>query len=163
AVVVALVHASGGLSNGLGGLLVVSIGALGLLVPPRLAFLFAAVASLALLAERGYSHLSGEAATDQYVAVALLGILRFPGIAVVVALVHASGGLSNGLGGLLVVSIGALGLLVPPRLAFLFAAVASLALLAERGYSHLSGEAATDQYVAVALLGIVLFLISAVV
>ena len=84
-------------------------------------------------------------------------------LAVVVALVHASGGLSNGLGGLLVVSIGALGLLVPPRLAFLFAAVASLALLAERGYSHLSGEAATDQYVAVALLGIVLFLISAVV
>ena len=84
-------------------------------------------------------------------------------LAVVVALIHASGGLSNGLGGLLIVSVGALGLLVPARQAFLFPAVATLALLGERGYSHLAGAGGTDQYVDAALLGIVLFLISAVV
>src|SRR5690606_16451697 len=84
-------------------------------------------------------------------------------LAVVVALIHASGGLSNGLGGLLIVSVGALGLLVPARQAFLFPAVATLALLGERGYSHLAGAGGTAQYVDAALLGIVLFLISAVV
>src|SRR5690606_15794195 len=84
-------------------------------------------------------------------------------LAVVVALIHASGGLSNGLGGLLIVSVGALGLLVPARQAFLFPAVATLALLGERGYAHLAGATETDQYAAAALLGILLFLIGAVV
>src|SRR5690606_39026615 len=73
-------------------------------------------------------------------------------LAVVVALIHASGGLSNGLGGLLIVSVGALGLLVPTRQAFLFPAIATLALLGERGYSHLVGTTETDQYLAAAVL-----------
>jgi len=83
-------------------------------------------------------------------------------LVVVLALIHASGGLSNGLGGLLVVSVGAIALLVPARLAFFFAAVTSLALLGEQTYSHLVGVTDLDQYVAAALLGIVVFLITAV-
>src|SRR5690606_4387692 len=83
-------------------------------------------------------------------------------LVLIVTLIHASGGLSNGLGGLLVVSVGAVALLVPPRLAFFFAAVTSLALLGEQTYSHLQGVTDLDQYVAAALLGIVLFLITAV-
>src|SRR5690606_3050310 len=84
-------------------------------------------------------------------------------LVVVITLIHSSGGLSNGLGGLLVVSIGALALLIPARLAFFFAALTSLALLGEQAYSHLAGVTDLDQYVAAALLGIVLFLITAVV
>src|SRR5690606_25428174 len=84
-------------------------------------------------------------------------------LVLVITLVHASGGLSNGLGGLLVVSVGALALLVPARLAFFFAALTSLALLGEQAYSHLAGATSLDQYVAAALLGVVLFLITAVV
>src|SRR5690606_14160902 len=81
----------------------------------------------------------------------------------VIALIHASGGLSNGLGGLLVVSVGAIALLVPARLAFFFAALTSLAVLGEQAYAHLVGVTSVDQYVAAALLGIALFLITAVV
>ncbi|HEX6994550.1 MAG TPA: PAS domain-containing protein, partial [Gammaproteobacteria bacterium] len=84
-------------------------------------------------------------------------------LVLVVTLIHASGGMSNGLGGLLVVSVGAVALLVPARLAFFFAALTSLALLGEQTYSHLTGVTDLDQYVAAALLGIVLFLITAVV
>src|SRR5690606_15983831 len=84
-------------------------------------------------------------------------------LVLVVTLIHASGGLSNGLGGLLIVSVGAIALLVPARLAFFFAALTSLALLGEQSYSHLKGVTDLDQYVAAALLGIVLFLITAVV
>jgi len=81
----------------------------------------------------------------------------------VITLIHASGGLSNGLGGLLVVSVGAIALLVPARLAFFFAALTSLAVLGEQAYAHLVGATSVDQYVAAALLGIALFLITAVV
>lgn len=84
-------------------------------------------------------------------------------LATVTALIHSSGGLSNGLGGFLIVTVGALGLLVPVRQAFLFPAVTTITLLVERGYSQLSGMTETDQYVDGALLGIVLFLITAVV
>src|SRR5690606_3926086 len=80
------------------------------------------------------------------------------GLVLVVTLIHASGGLSNGLGGLLIVSVGAIALLVPARLAFFFAALTSLALLAEQAYSHLTGTTTVDQYVSAALRGIVLFL-----
>jgi two-component system, NtrC family, sensor histidine kinase PilS len=83
-------------------------------------------------------------------------------LVIVVALIHASGGFSNGLGGLLVVSVGALSLLVPLRRAFLFAAVTTIALLGEQLYAHLTGVTSVEQYVAAALLGVVVFLITAV-
>ncbi len=84
-------------------------------------------------------------------------------LVLVITLIHASGGLSNGLGGLLIVSVGALALLVPARLAFLFAALTSLALLGEQTWAHLTGTTTVDQYVAAALLGAVLFLITTVI
>ena len=87
---------------------------------------------------------------------ALLGILgvgcaelallrrRFPGarvqtylqfgadLAAIVLLIHASGGLSSSLGGILVVSVGTLALVLESERAFMLAAVTTLVLLLER-------------------------------
>ena len=43
-----LIHASGGISSGLGGVLIVSVGTLALLLPTERAFLLAAVSTLVL-------------------------------------------------------------------------------------------------------------------
>ena len=52
-----LMHASGGLGSGLGILLVVAVAAGSLLVPGRLAFLFAAIATLTVLGQYGLAFL----------------------------------------------------------------------------------------------------------
>ncbi|HEX7080747.1 MAG TPA: HAMP domain-containing sensor histidine kinase [Gammaproteobacteria bacterium] len=83
-------------------------------------------------------------------------------LAVVVALIHASGAQSNALGGLLAVSVGALALLVPLRRAFFFAAITTLALLLEQTFAHLRGVSGVEQYAAAGILGVVVFLITAV-
>ncbi|HEX5419969.1 MAG TPA: HAMP domain-containing sensor histidine kinase [Gammaproteobacteria bacterium] len=82
-------------------------------------------------------------------------------LAIVIALVHA-GSVSSGLGGLLVVSVGALSLLAPARRAFAFAAVAALVLLLEQTLAQLNGLADIEQYVAAGVLGAVVFLIVSV-
>jgi two-component system sensor histidine kinase PilS (NtrC family) len=75
----------------------------------------------------------------------------------VATLMHAGGGISSGIGGLMVVSVGAASLLVSARLAFLFAAVATLALLAEQTISNLSGITDNTQYASAGILGAVIF------
>jgi two-component system sensor histidine kinase PilS (NtrC family) len=50
-----LMHASGGVTSGVGGLLAISIAAAGLLIGGRCALLFAALASLAVLTEQVYA------------------------------------------------------------------------------------------------------------
>jgi len=81
----------------------------------------------------------------------------------VTLLLHASGGVSSGLGGVLIVSVGALALLLPAERAFLLAAVTALALLGEQTYAQLQGITAVAQYGAAGILGAVVFLITAVV
>jgi two-component system sensor histidine kinase PilS (NtrC family) len=83
-------------------------------------------------------------------------------LAIVVALVHAGGGVAGGLGGLIVVSVGALALLSPTRRAFAFAAIATLALLFEQMLAQLNGHASGEQYLGAGLLGAVVFLIVSV-
>ena len=56
-------------------------------------------------------------------------------IVFITVLMHASGGVSSGVGGLLAISIAAAGLLIGGRCALLFAALASLAVLAEELYA----------------------------
>lgn len=84
-------------------------------------------------------------------------------VGAITLLIHASGGISSGLGGALIVSVGALALLVPVQRAFLLAAVAALVLLAEQSLAHLNGLTSTAQYAPTGLLGAVLFVITAVV
>ena len=82
---------------------------------------------------------------------------------VVTTLMHASGGISSGIGGLLVVSVGAASLLVPGRMAFLFAAVATIALLGEQTLSNLRGITDNTQYASAGILGAVIFVITVTV
>jgi two-component system sensor histidine kinase PilS (NtrC family) len=81
----------------------------------------------------------------------------------VVFLIHASGGISSGLGGVLIVSVGALALLLRADRAFMLAALSTLALLAQQTYAQLHGLATSAQFAPVGILGAVIFIITAVV
>ncbi|HZF31621.1 MAG TPA: ATP-binding protein [Gammaproteobacteria bacterium] len=78
-------------------------------------------------------------------------------------LVHASGGISSGLGGILVVSAGTLALLLSPERAFLLAALSTLALLLEQTFAQLEGMTTAGQFAPTGILGAVIFVITAVV
>lgn len=78
-------------------------------------------------------------------------------------LVHASGGISSGLGGVLIVSVGTLALLVTAERAFLLAAVTTLALLLEQAYAQFQGITTSAQFAPAGILGAVIFVITAVV
>lgn len=84
-------------------------------------------------------------------------------LAAIVLLMHASGGISSGVGGLLIVSVGALALVVERDRAFLVAALAALAILAEQTFATLQGSAGTSQYAPAGILGAVIFVIAMVV
>jgi two-component system sensor histidine kinase PilS (NtrC family) len=78
-------------------------------------------------------------------------------------LIHASGGISSGVGGVLIVSVGTLALLLPTDRAFLIAAVATLVLLGQQTYAQLQGVTTGAQFAPVGILGAVIFVITAVV
>jgi two-component system sensor histidine kinase PilS (NtrC family) len=85
-----------------------------------------------------------------------ISLLVMLDIAILTLLTHASGGLSSGLGILLLVVVVGGGLLVSGRLAFLFAATAALAVLVESVYrENLLGLAPT--YPQAGLLGAISF------
>src|SRR5215471_5660945 len=118
---------------------------------------------------------------------ALLGILgvgsaelvllrrRFPGarvqtylqfgadLAAIVLLIHASGGISSSLGGILVVSVGTLALVLESERAFMLAALATFGLLIEQGVAQIQGMTTSAQYAPVGMLGAAIFVITAVV
>ncbi|HEY5624340.1 MAG TPA: ATP-binding protein, partial [Gammaproteobacteria bacterium] len=84
-------------------------------------------------------------------------------LTIITTLMHASGGVSSGVGGLLVVSVGALALLVAGERAFLFAAVAALTILGQQTLSQLQGLTDTAAYAPAGILGAVIFVIAIVV
>jgi two-component system sensor histidine kinase PilS (NtrC family) len=73
---------------------------------------------------------------------------------------HASGGIQSGIGGLLVVFVGAASLTLRGRQAFFGAAVAALALLSEQAVSVLGQTAPTGDFVATGVLGAIIFMIT---
>jgi two-component system sensor histidine kinase PilS (NtrC family) len=81
----------------------------------------------------------------------------------VALLIHASGGISSGLGGVLIVSVGTLALLLSTERAFLLAAISALMLLAEQTWAQLNGMTTGTQFAPVGILGAVIFVITAVV
>lgn len=78
-------------------------------------------------------------------------------IAVIILLMHASGGLKSGLGVLLVVAIAGGSLLTAGRTAILFAALAALAVLLEQIYSQLNAPLLTTNFTHAGLLGATFF------
>src|SRR5690606_32546729 len=84
-------------------------------------------------------------------------------IAAVLALMHASGGIGSGFGGLLIVFVGAGSLVLPPRTPAFFAALASLGVLGEHFLSILGGAALPASWPAAGILGAVVFAIAVAV
>ena len=79
-------------------------------------------------------------------------------IVAITLLLYSSGGVSSGLGMLLVIPVGAVSLLL--RRAFVIAAMAALPLLVQQLVVHLTGLAAAADYTAAGVLGAILFIIA---
>ena len=73
---------------------------------------------------------------------------------------HASGGIQSGIGGLLVVFVGAASLTLRGRQAFFAAAVAALAVLTEQAVSVLGQTSPSGEFVAAGVLGAIIFMIA---
>ncbi len=106
-----------------------------------------------------FSLLAGFAARLRWPGYELQAISQiFIDIGVITVLIHASGGLASGLGILLIIAVATGSILFPGRLAFMFAAVATLAAMGEQFYSQLlQGVSSSSGYTQVGLVGIALF------
>jgi len=81
-------------------------------------------------------------------------------IAVIALLTYASGGMNSGLAALLVLPVGAASFIVAQRVAFLFAAMAALALLVQQGVIVFSAHAELGDFAAVGIVGALMFVIT---
>ena len=72
-------------------------------------------------------------------------------------LMHASGGISSGLGGLLVIFLGTASVVIPMTVAATLAAFATFAILGEQFYTQLSSLSVAPNYPAAGILGGVIF------
>ncbi len=81
-------------------------------------------------------------------------------ILAIVVLMHASGGISSGLGGLLIVFVGASSLILPLQIPAFFAAIATLAILGEQFFSQIAGVSNSSDFSAAGVLGAIIFAIS---
>lgn len=97
----------------------------------------------------------------RWVPVGALGVTQMVvDITAIVILTHASGGISSGLGGLLIVFIGAGSLVVPAQYPAILAAVATFAILGEQAFAQLAGVQSTANYPAAGILSGIIFAIS---
>ncbi len=76
---------------------------------------------------------------------------------IIILLMHACGGISSGIGMLLIISIAVIGLLAEQSLSMIFASLASLGLLAEHIYSSINITSYTGTSTQVGILGATLF------
>jgi two-component system, NtrC family, sensor histidine kinase PilS len=82
-------------------------------------------------------------------------------IACLMLLLHACGGISSGLGLLLLLPVGGLAFLLPPRHALFLAAVTAIAVLVDTIWHQISGHSDITVYATAGFLGTVLFTIAA--
>jgi len=81
----------------------------------------------------------------------------FGDILAITVMMHASGGVNSGFGMLLVVAVAGGSLLTEGRIAFLFAALASIAVLAQQVYTFLYMAFPVTNYAQAGLLGVAFF------
>ncbi len=93
-------------------------------------------------------------ANAQAVALMLVDILA------VVILVHTSGGIGSGLGGLLIVFVGAGSLVLPRQLPAILGAIATFAILGEQVFTQFAGTTDTVNYPAAGVLSAIIFSMS---
>jgi len=116
--------------------------------------LFAATAAGYLV----FSAFLAMALRQRWIAIGALGTAQiFVDVVAVVTLMHASGGISSGLGGLLVVFIGAGSLVLPIQYPIILAAFATFATLGEQALAQLSGFETGVNYPAAGILCAILF------
>jgi two-component system sensor histidine kinase PilS (NtrC family) len=72
-----LTYSSGGMNSGLAALLVLPIGAASFVVGQRIAFMFAAIAALAMMLQQGFVVLVGRGDTGDFTAAGIVGALMF--------------------------------------------------------------------------------------
>ncbi len=112
---------------------------------------YTAVAALLLLL-----HWRGERRAAYLPAASLCADIVFVSL-----LSYTGGGISSGLGGLLVVFIGAAALSLPREQALLSAAVGSLAVLGEQMLAFTLGLASVNAFIPAGVLGAIIFLVTA--
>jgi two-component system sensor histidine kinase PilS (NtrC family) len=83
-------------------------------------------------------------------------------IVAVVLLMHASGGIQSGLGGLLVIFVGAGGLVLPAQIPTILAAFSTFAILGEQLYTQVFGLSNSPSYPAAGILSGIVFAIALV-
>jgi len=93
---------------------------------------------------------------------ALAPIQLLADIAGITLMMHASGGILSGIGGLLVIFIGAASLTLRKRHAYLGAAVAALAILGEQTASFAAGLSTANAFIPAGVLGAIIFAIASV-
>ena len=81
-------------------------------------------------------------------------------IAAVVILMHTSGGIASGLGGLLIVFVGSTSLLLTRQIPTVLAAVATFAILGQQAFSQLGSTTTEANYPAAGILSAVIFAIA---
>lgn len=116
--------------------------------------LFAATAAGYLV----FAAISGLAIRQHWVPPRPLAIAQIVvDIGAVTLLMHASGGIGSGLGGLLIVFVGAGSLVLPRQAPAFFAALATLATLGEQFFSQIGGFSGSGGYPAAGVLGAIIF------
>jgi len=119
--------------------------------------LFAATAAAYLV----FAALSAALLRQRLATVVTIGYLQLlVDIVAIVLLMHASGGLASGLGGLLVVFVGAASLVLPFQYAAIPAAIATFAILGEQTYSLFSSLEPTTNFPAAGVLCAIIFAIA---
>lgn len=111
-----------------------------------------------------FSVVSGLAIRQRWVSASLQAMAQITAdIAAIVILMHTSGGITSGLGGLLLVFLGAGSLVLPLQAPVIFAALAALAVLGEQSFSQLAGFSDAGNYPAAGILGAIIFAITTAV
>jgi two-component system, NtrC family, sensor histidine kinase PilS len=81
-------------------------------------------------------------------------------VAAIASLTYASGGTTSGLAALLVLPIGALSFLVRQRLALMFAAIATLAVLVQQTLTTLAAGAEGSDFASAGIVGALIFIVT---
>ena len=119
--------------------------------------LFAATASAYLV----FAILSAISLRQEWVPRRLLAVTQLMAdIVAITLLMHASGGISSGLGGLLVIFIGAGSLVLPISASATMAALATFAILGEQAYTQVISLEPVANYPAAGVLSAIIFAIA---
>jgi len=108
-----------------------------------------------------FAVISGVALRKRWVPTTVLGTTQvIVDIVAIVALMHTSSGISSGIGGLLIIFVGACSLILPPRYPALLAAFATFAILGQQVIAQIVGLATPTNYPAAGILSGIIFAIA---